>query len=73
MSSRFLATNECGPDRAMRIILGVFLLSLLFWGPKTPWALAGLVPLLTGVVGSCPLYSLLGISTCPMRKAGTCG
>ena len=35
----------------------------IFFGPESPWALLGLVPLLTGLIGSCPLYSLLGIDT----------
>ena len=54
-------------DRILRIIAGLAILSLYFVGPKTPWALVGLVPLITGLVGMCPVYSLLGINTCPRR------
>ncbi|MBL8743498.1 MAG: DUF2892 domain-containing protein [Myxococcales bacterium] len=65
-----LPRNEATLDRAVRIVLGLGLLSLFFIGPKTPWALVGLVPLLTGALGSCPLYTLFGISTCAVpRKA----
>lgn len=56
-------------DRTIRIIAGLFLVSLIFWGPKTMWGLVGLVPLLTGLAGWCLPYSLLGISTCK-TKAG---
>jgi hypothetical protein len=57
--------NEHRIDRAIRVILGLALLSLVFVGPKTMWGLIGIVPLLTGAVGVCPLYSLVGLSTCP--------
>ena len=59
-----LPRNEATFDRAIRIVLGLAVLSLYFIGPKTPWAFLGLVPLLTGALGSCPLYTLFGISTC---------
>lgn len=55
-------------DRALRIIVGLVLLSLIFIGPKTLWGLVGLIPLATGLMGSCPAYSLLGINTCPMKR-----
>ena len=54
-----------GPlERIARIILGVGILSLTVVGPQTAWGYLGLVPLLTGVTGWCPPYSILGISTC---------
>jgi hypothetical protein len=62
--------NEGVIDRASRVIVGLALLSLAFVGPRTAWGYLGLVPLLTGLIGWCPLYSLLGISTCASaRKA----
>ena len=66
--SGLLQNNEGRIDRWVRIIIGVVLLALVFTGPKTPWGWIGVIPLLTGLVGSCPVYSLLGISTCPPRK-----
>lgn len=54
-------------DRIVRIALGLFLLSLVFVGPKSLLGLVGLVPLLTGTVGSCPLYRLCRTSTCPVN------
>ncbi|MBY6068721.1 DUF2892 domain-containing protein [Leisingera aquaemixtae] len=62
--------NEGTLDRALRIILGLILLSLVFTGPQTLWGLIGLVPLLTGLIGYCPLYQILGLSTCPLKKQG---
>ncbi len=63
-----MSVNMGGIDRALRAVLGVALIALVFVGPQTPWGWIGLVPLLTAVAGICPLYSMLGWSTCP-RKA----
>ena len=60
--------NEGNTDRAIRIVLGLGLLSIVFFGPQTPWGWIGLVPLLTGIVGGCPAYSILGINTCKLRQ-----
>jgi Protein of unknown function (DUF2892) len=65
----FFATNEGTIDRVLRVLVGLALLSLVFFGPKTLWGLVGLVPLATGLAGTCPVYSLLGIRTCPMTRA----
>ena len=63
--------NEGNLDRALRIIAGGVLLSLVFIGPQTPWGWIGLVPLLTGIVGNCPVYSLFGWNTCKIAKSDT--
>jgi len=63
-----MLTNEGTIDRALRVIVGIALLSLVFVGPQTPWGWIGIVPLLTGIVGFCPAYRLIGLSTCPMKK-----
>jgi hypothetical protein len=60
-------TNVGGVDRAVRIVAGLAVLSLVFVGPKSMWGLVGAVPLLTGLVSFCPLYALLGLSTAPNR------
>jgi hypothetical protein len=62
-----LAKNEGAVDRGFRVILGVVLLSLVFFGPHTAWGWIGIVPLLTGAVGTCPLYNLVGLNTCPKK------
>lgn len=71
MSSRLFPANEHVVDRALRIILGLALLSLTVVGPQTLWGLVGLVPLATGILGSCPAYTLLGLSTCRAKPAKT--
>jgi hypothetical protein len=58
------AANVGTADRMLRIILGIGLLSLVFIGPQTPWGWLGLVPLFTGLMRTCPLYSLFGFNTC---------
>ncbi len=58
-------SNVGGLDRLARVLVGLVLIALVFVGPRTPWGWIGLVPLLTGIVRICPLYSLLGITTCP--------
>lgn len=59
--------NVGGLDKPLRIVAG---LALIFWailgGPL--WAWIGLVPLATGALGWCPLYRLVGISTCPVNS-----
>lgn len=71
MLSRLLAVNEHPAERVLRVVLGLGLLALVFVGPKTAWGWIGLVPLATGLIGSCPLYSLVGISTCPIAAKRT--
>ena len=65
-----LPRNESTVDRVVRAVLGLGLLSLLAIGPVPGWGLiglVGLVPLVTAALGSCPVYTLLGISSCPMK------
>ena len=54
-------------ERIVRVVAGLALASLAFWGPSNPWFLLGLVPVATGLSGWCPPYSLLGINTCKKR------
>ncbi|MBS3847727.1 DUF2892 domain-containing protein [Devosia sp. BSSL-BM10] len=65
-------TNESTIDRVLRVVVGLALLVAFFVFPDAGWrwlALIGLVPLITGIVGTCPLYMLLGISTCPVKRS----
>lgn len=66
-----MKANVGGMDRILRIVAGVGLLGLFFIleGNARYWGLVGLVPLLTGVMNFCPLYTLLGINTCPVKNA----
>jgi hypothetical protein len=59
--------NEGKMDRILRVLVGLVLIALVFTGPQTPWGWIGVVPLLTGIFGYCPAYSLLGINTCRTR------
>jgi hypothetical protein len=59
--------NEGAMDRIARVLVGVVLLALVFTGPRTPWGWIGLLPLATGLIGFCPAYTLLGVSTCPKK------
>ena len=56
-------TNVGSADRLLRIVLGLILIALVFVGPKTPWGWIGIVPLVTGFLRTCPLYSLIGVNT----------
>ena len=64
----FLPTNEHPVEQVLRVVIGLVLLALVVVGPKTMWGLLGIVPLATGLLGSCPLYTVLGISTCATRS-----
>jgi len=66
--SKLLPTNEHTFDRAFRVLLGIALLSLTVVGPQSLWGLVGLVPLVTGLVGTCPIYMALGVSTCRLKS-----
>jgi Protein of unknown function (DUF2892) len=66
MFEKLLPVNEHPLERAIRLIAGLGLLSLAFVGPHTAWGYLGVVPLATGIIGSCPAYTLFGLSTCPL-------
>ena len=67
-----LKTNVGSTDRILRVVLGAGLLIWFFLDNGSgPWhyaKLIGLVPLLTGLMSSCPLYSLFGMNTGPMKR-----
>lgn len=63
-----MKANEGTADRIFRVILGLAILSLVVVGPQSMWGLVGLVPLLTGLMGFCPLYKVIGFSSCPLAK-----
>jgi hypothetical protein len=55
-------------DRVLRIVLGLALIALTLTGSIGAWGWIGVLPLLTAALGSCPLYTLLGVSTCPLKE-----
>lgn len=65
-------TNVGSMDRIARIVVGIVLIALVFVGDKVGlaignWGWIGIVPLATGLLRTCPLYSVFGLSTCPMK------
>ncbi len=66
-------TNVGGTDRVIRIILGIALLAVWYFSPGLGWRWVplalGIVALGTGLMSTCPLYTILGINTCPLKKA----
>ena len=63
-----MKTNEGVIDRSLRVIVGLVLIGLAATGTIGMWGYIGIIPLVTGAVGMCPLYSLLGINTCPASR-----
>lgn len=64
-----MKTNVGSLDRVLRVLAGVLLLALMATGTIGLWGWIGVVPLATAAFGFCPLYSVLGLSTCPARRA----
>ncbi len=60
--------NIHSQERTIRILIGGALIALAFVGPSNKWFLLGFIPLLTGIIGWCPPYALLGINTCERKK-----
>lgn len=63
-----MTRNVGSIDKGLRIAAGLALLGLGAFGPLGWWGLVGLVPLATGLMSSCPAYSLLGVNTCPAAR-----
>jgi len=62
-------TNVGGIDRVLRIVAGLVLIGLTLMGTIGPWGWIGVVLLATGLLSTCPLYSIIGVNTCPMKSA----
>ncbi|MBK7673718.1 MULTISPECIES: DUF2892 domain-containing protein [Candidatus Accumulibacter] len=63
-----MKTNVGGIDKILRIVVGIALIAMAALGVVGAWGWIGVVPLLTGLLGTCPAYSLLGMNTCPLKK-----
>ena len=63
-----MKANVGGIDRILRVVLGVVLIALTLTGTIGVWGWIGVVPLATAAFGFCPLYTLIGFSSCPMKK-----
>ena len=63
-----MTANVGGIDRIIRIVLGLALIGLTLSGTVGMWGWLGVVPLVTGAIGWCPPYAILGFSTCATKK-----
>ncbi len=66
-----MKTNIHPIERGLRVVVGLFLMSLAFWGPSNLWFLLGILPVATGLSGWCPLYRILGMSPCKINTSST--
>ena len=66
---KLFPVNEHVVERGLRVVIGLALIGLAVAGKVGAWGYVGIVPVVTGLLGSCPLYTVLGFSTCPL-KAG---
>ncbi|MFA5041551.1 MAG: DUF2892 domain-containing protein, partial [Bdellovibrionales bacterium] len=64
--------NMCNCERGIRVVVGLFLASMAFWGPQSMWFLLGLIPAASGIVGNCPVYTLLGINRTKNSGSSCC-
>jgi len=62
-----MKTNVGGIDRILRIVLGLVLIGLTLTGTIGVWGWIGVVPLATGFMSFCPLYTMIGVNTCPKK------
>jgi hypothetical protein len=63
-----MKTNEGTIDRGLRVAVGLTLIALAATETVGLWGYVGVIPLVTGAVGYCPLYAMLGINSCPVRR-----
>ena len=69
MIEKIFPKNEAMADRVIRVLGGLALVSLVFVGPQTPWGWLGLIFVVTGLMGRCPIYAMFGISTSSTEQA----
>ena len=63
-----MKSNVGGIDRVLHIVVGLALIALTLTGAIGVWGWIGLVPLATAALGFCPLYTVLGFSSCPVKS-----
>ncbi len=63
-----MKSNMGSIDRSVRIIVGLVLVGLALTGSVGWWGWLGVVPIVTGALGNCPLYSIIGVNTCGTKK-----
>lgn len=68
-----MTKNVGGMDKILRIVVGLALIAFALVGPETGynvWGFVGVIPLGTALIGWCPFYPLLGLSSCPTKSEG---
>jgi hypothetical protein len=63
-----MKANVGSIDRGLRVVAGLALIGLAATGTVGLWGYVGIVPLLTGAFGNCPVYSILGLNTCGLKR-----
>jgi hypothetical protein len=69
--NKLFPVNEHPVERVVRVLVGIALVGLTLAGKIGAWGWIGVLPILTGLLGSCLLYTAFGISTCRAKAAGT--
>lgn len=69
--STLLPVNEHPVERVVRVLVGVALVGLTLAGKIGAWGWVGVLPIATGLLGNCLLYTLFGFSTCAAKAPGT--
>lgn len=64
-----MKSNVGGIDRILRIVIGLVLIGMAVTGTVGAWGWIGIVPLATAALGFCPLYTVLGFSSCPVNRS----
>ncbi len=67
-----MRTNVGSIDRPIRMLIGAFFINLVYMGPQTTLGLLGFIPLMSGLLGYCPIYHLFGLNTCRVFGIDTC-
>ena len=67
-----MTRNVGSIDRIVRFVIGLGLLWYAIFAAPTGYnwiGWIGVVPIITALIGNCPLYSILGVTTCPAKRA----
>jgi hypothetical protein len=64
-----MKANVGGIDRILRIVIGLALIAATLTGTIGVWGWIGIVPVATAAFRFCPLYTVFGFSSCPMKRS----
>ena len=66
-----MKANVGGIDRILRIVIGLALIAATLTGTIGVWGWIGAVLVATAAIGFCPLYTVFGFNSCPLKRSGT--